>query len=231
MTAVVDIHCHASQAPSIQPLIQGLMRPEDDPASFFSNAQSIAHNRRLGAEQYGLALTSLEERLSRMDRSRVDIQAVSPSPQQFYWADRELGSRLSRLQNEHVATLVAQRPGRFVGLGSVPLQDPGLAVGELEHLVGQLGLRGVQISTYAGGRELGDLALEPFWAAAEALGAVIFVHPLGFTHGDRFREFYMNNAIAHPLESALAVASLIFNGVLHRHPNLKLVVAHGGGTT
>ena len=229
MTAVVDIHCHASQAPSIQPLIQGLMRPEDDPASFFSNAQSSAHNRRLGAEQYGLALSSLEERLSRMDRSRVDIQAVSPSPQQFYWADRELGSRLSRLQNEHVATLVAQRPGRFVGLGSVPLQDPGLAVGELEHLVGQLGLRGVQISTYAGGRELGDLALEPFWAAAEALGAVIFVHPLGFTHGDRFREFYMNNAIAHPLESALAVASLIFNGVLHRHPNLKLVVAHGGG--
>ena len=93
----------------------------------------------------------------------------------------------------------------------------------------QLGLRGVQISTYVAGTELGDAALAPFWEAADGLGAVVFMHPLGFSHGERFREFYLNNAIAHPLESALAVASLVFNGVLHRHPRLKLVVAHGGG--
>lgn len=229
MTGVIDIHCHASQAPGIQALVQGRVRPEDEPSSWFSNAESLAHNRRLGAEQYGLALTSMDERLARMDRSRVDVQAVSPSPQQFYWAAPELGARLSRLQNEHVAGLVARRPDRFAGLGSVPLQDAGLAVRELEHLTSQLALRGAQISTYVAGRELGDVAMEPFWEAAEALGAVIFVHPLGFSHGERFREFYLNNSIAHPLESALAVASLIFNGVLHRHPQLKIVVAHGGG--
>jgi aminocarboxymuconate-semialdehyde decarboxylase len=229
MTPVVDIHCHASQAPGVGPLIQGVIRPEDEPSSFFSSEASLAHNRTLGREQYGLALTSLDERLERMDRARVDIQALSPSPQQFYWAEPEMGERLSRLQNEHVATLVGRKSARFAGLGSVPLQDPAAAVSELEYLTVQLGLRGAQISTYAAGRELGDPVLEPFWEAAASLGSVVFVHPLGFSHGDRFREFYLNNAIAHPLESALALASLIFNGVLHRHPDLKLVVAHGGG--
>ncbi|MBI2765811.1 MAG: amidohydrolase [Chloroflexi bacterium] len=229
MTPVIDIHCHAAPAPGIAALVQGVVRPEDDPASFFSSPDSLERNRTLGREQYGLALTSLDERLARMDRSRVQIQAVSPSPQQFYWAEAELGARLSRLQNEHVAGLVAQRPARLTGLGSVPLQDPRRAVAELEYLLGELGLRGVQISTYVAGRELGDAGLEPFWEAAEALGAVVFMHPLGFSHGERMREFYLNNAIAHPLESALALASLIFNGVFRRHPALKLVVAHGGG--
>ena len=106
MAPVIDIHCHAAQAGGIRELVNGLVRPEDEPSSYFSNEASLAHNRKLGAEQYGRALTSIEERLSRMDRSRVDIQAVSPSPQQFYWAEPELGKRLSRLQNEHVAGMV-----------------------------------------------------------------------------------------------------------------------------
>ena len=229
MTPVIDIHCHAGPAPAIAPLIRDIIRPEDDAGSFFSSAVSREHNQRLGREQYGVALTSADERLARMARARIDVQAVSPSPQQFYWAEVKLGARLSRLQNEHVAALVAERPERFVGLGSVPLQDATAAISELEYLTGQLGLRGVQISTYVSGRELGDPDLEPFWEAVEALEAVVFIHPLGFSHGERFREFYLNNSIAHPLESSLALASLIFNGVLQRHPALKLVVAHGGG--
>jgi aminocarboxymuconate-semialdehyde decarboxylase len=229
MPPVIDIHCHAAQAPGIPALIEGLWKPEYDAGSFFSNAASQEHNRKLGREQYGLALTSLDERLARMDHSRVDIQAVSPSPQQFYWAEPSLGARLSRLQNEHIAGMVATRPDRFAGLGSAPLQDPRAAAAELEHLSKQLGLRGVQISTYVAGTELGDPALTPFWEAAAGLGLVVFVHPLGFSHGERFRDFYLNNSVAHPLESALALSSLIFNGVLQRLPELKVVVAHGGG--
>jgi aminocarboxymuconate-semialdehyde decarboxylase len=226
---VIDIHCHAAVAPEIPGLIRDVFRPEYEPSSYFMGEESAAHNRVLGREQYALALTSLDERLRRMERSRVDIQAVSPSPQQFYWAEPELGARLSRLQNEHVSGMVADKPDRLAGLGSVPLQDPAAAVRELEHLTGQLGLRGVQISTYAAGRELGDPSLEPFWEAAAGIGAVVFIHPLGFTHGERMREFYLNNAVAHPVESALALSSLIFNGVLKRYPALKVVVAHGGG--
>lgn len=229
MSPVIDIHCHANEAPGIAPLIQPLFKPEYAPASFYTGAASHDQNRRLAREQYGLALTSLDERLSRMDRSRVDIQAVSPSPQQFYWAEPALGGRLARLQNEHIAELVSRKPARLVGLGSVPLQDPALAAEELRYLTGQLGLRGVQISTFLPGVELGDRSMEPFWEAAAGLGVVVFVHPLGFSHGERFREFYLNNAMAHPLESALALASLIFNGVLARYPQLRLVVAHGGG--
>jgi aminocarboxymuconate-semialdehyde decarboxylase len=164
-----------------------------------------------------------------MDGAGVDVQVTSPSPQQFYWAEPATGARISRLQNEHVAGLVEKRADRFAGLGSVPLQDTPAAVRELEHLTGELGLRGVQISTYVAGIELGDGRLEGFWEAAEGLGTVVFIHPLGFSHGERFRDFYLNNAIAHPLESALAVSSLIFNGVLERYPGLRIVVAHGGG--
>ncbi|MEO8539328.1 MAG: amidohydrolase family protein [bacterium] len=229
MPPVIDIHCHAAQAPAIAPLIETVFKPEYDAASFFSNEASLAHNRNLGREQYGLALTSLEERLNRMDRSRVDIQAVSPSPQQFYWAEPTLGTRLARLQNEHIAALVAKNPARLVGLGAVPLQDPRAAAAELEHASTQLGLRGVQISTFVAGAELGDPEMAPFWEAAAALQLVVFIHPLGFSHGERFRDFYLSNAVGHPAESTLALSSLIFNGVLQRHPSLKVIVAHGGG--
>jgi len=229
MPPVIDIHCHASAAPGTAGRIEGAFVPENDPASFYLNDASRGHNMKLGREQYAAALSQLDVRLARMDAMGVDIQAVTPSPQQFYWAEAALGARLARMQNEHVAALAASRPDRFVALGAVALQDPAGAALELRHSREQLDLRGVQISTYAAGRELGDQALAPFWEAADGLGALVFIHPLGFTHGERMRDFYLNNAIAHPLESALALASLIFNGVLHRHPGLKLVVAHGGG--
>ena len=119
MARVVDIHCHAAPAPGIAELVRGVQRPEDDASSFFSSAESLAHNRKLAREEYGLALTSVEERLARMDRMRVDVQAISPSPQQFYWAEPALGARLSRLQNEHVArTRVAVGAVRGAWIGA-----------------------------------------------------------------------------------------------------------------
>ena len=122
-------------------------------------------------------------------------------------------------------------PDRFMGLGSVPLQNAELAVRELDHAVKALGLRGVEICTNVNGKNLTDpsLGLERFFARCEELGVLIFMHPLGYTQADRRTTHYFNNVIGNPLESTVAVSHLIFDGVMARHPKLKVLVAHGGG--
>jgi aminocarboxymuconate-semialdehyde decarboxylase len=113
----------------------------------------------------------------------------------------------------------------------VPLQNADLAVRELDHAVKNLGLRGVEICTNVNGKNLTDpsLGLEKFFARCEELGVLIFMHPLGFSDGERLRNHYFNNVIGNPLESTVAVSHLIFDGVMARHPKLKVLVAHGGG--
>jgi aminocarboxymuconate-semialdehyde decarboxylase len=111
----------------------------------------------------------------------------------------------------------------------VPLQDARLAVEEMRRCVKELDLRGIEVSTNVNGTDFHAEALRPFWAAAEELGVLIFIHPLGFTEGKRLSEFYFNNLSGNPLESTLAVGHLIFGGVLDAHPGLKICVAHGGG--
>jgi aminocarboxymuconate-semialdehyde decarboxylase len=175
-------------------------------------------------------LTSVQSRLKDMDRLGIDIQALSPSPFQFYyWAEPELGLAAARLVNDGVAELVAQSPGRFVGLGTVPLQAPELAVLELDRLVRTLGLRGVEIATSVQGEELSGPRLRPFFAKAEELGILIFLHPNGFSDGRRLADHYFINIIGNPLDATIAVSHLIFSGALDAMPGLKLCIAHGGG--
>jgi aminocarboxymuconate-semialdehyde decarboxylase len=109
------------------------------------------------------------------------------------------------------------------------MQDPERAVAELRRAMGQLGLRGAQIGSHVEGRNLDDPALEPLWAAADELGAFILVHPQKIAGGDRLKSFYLKNLIGNPLDTTIAAASLVFGGVLERHPNLKFCFAHGGG--
>jgi aminocarboxymuconate-semialdehyde decarboxylase len=138
---------------------------------------------------------------------------------------------LARQVNEGIARLVSTHPDRFIGLGSVPLQDPRLAIQELEYALGTLGLRGIEINTNVNGRNLTDpeLGLEPFFRRADELGAVLFLHPVGFSEGKRLANHYFNNVIGNPLDTTIAVSHLIFDGVLARHPNIKFIAAHGGG--
>jgi aminocarboxymuconate-semialdehyde decarboxylase len=117
----------------------------------------------------------------------------------------------------------------LVGIGTVPMQDGHEAARELGRGVRQLGFKGVEVLTNVGGRELSDEAFAPFWAKAEELGALVVVHPNGFTEGKRLSRFYFNNIVGNPLETALALHYLIFDGVLERHPNLKILAVHGGG--
>jgi aminocarboxymuconate-semialdehyde decarboxylase len=120
-------------------------------------------------------------------------------------------------------------PQRFVGLGLVALQFPEQAARQLEEGMRGMGMRGVEIGTYVNGMDLDDARLEPFWAAAEDLRALVFMHPVGTTLGQRLARYYLSNVIGNPLDTTIALSQLIFGGVLERHPRLKLVAAHGGG--
>lgn len=175
-------------------------------------------------------MTSVDERLADMDAMGVDTQVVSISPyQMYYWAEPELGREVSRLSNDDLAKTVGGHPDRLMGMATVPLQDTGLAVEELGRCVTELGFRGVELATNVNGEELSADRLEPFWSRIEDLEVVVFLHSAGFTHPARFTDHYFINIIGHPLETTLATSHLIFDGVMDRHPGLKIVLAHGGG--
>jgi aminocarboxymuconate-semialdehyde decarboxylase len=195
----------------------------------FSSADSDAVNRDLFA-RIGRKLSSIDERLADMDAAGIDIQALSPLPgQTIYAAPPDVAREAARLTNDGIAAAVARHPDRLVGMGVVPLQVPELAIAEMRRCRKELGLRGIEVSSHVNGRELSDPLFRPVLAAAEEMGILIFLHPLGFTHGERLRDHYLNNLLGNPIDSTIAVAHLIFDGVLEQLPGLKVCVAHGGG--
>jgi aminocarboxymuconate-semialdehyde decarboxylase len=223
----VDIHAHLN-VPSAAELIRNAVPDAPDPFPF-SCAATDAVNGKL-FQKIGPKLNGVDSRIADMDQMAVDVQAISPSPGQFYYfAPAEIGRDASRIVNEGIAAAVSKHPDRLVGMGTVPLQNTEMAITEMRRCVNELGMRGIEISTHVNGRELADEAFRPFFAAAEELGIVLFLHPLGSTHGQRLSKHYLDNIIGNPLESTIAVSHLIFEGVLQRHTGLKLCVAHGGG--
>jgi aminocarboxymuconate-semialdehyde decarboxylase len=175
-------------------------------------------------------LVNMDLRLAELDAMGVDLQLLAPSPNQYYdWAEEPLAERITTLANEQVAELVRQQPQRFVGLGTVALQHPALAVRQLEHAVTTLGLKGVEISTTIAGCGLDDPRFEPFWAKAAELGCVVMIHPMGSEQGERLNRWYLWNVIGQPFETTVALTELIFGGVFDRHPGLKVYSVHGGG--
>src|SRR5258708_14901879 len=224
----VDVHCHVL-TPAAEELVRPYFRTDYEPAYVFSNDATREVNRKQ-AENVQVKLTSVAERLKIMDKLGIDIQAISTAPNQYYyWADPEIGQQTARIINENIAATVAANPDRFVGLGTVPLQEPEMAVAELERLVTKLGLRGIEMGGNVRGVDLSDERFRPFFAKAEELGILIFIHPHGFTHGQRLNDHYLINVIGNPLDSTVAVHHLILGGVLDSYPRLKIVVAHGGG--
>lgn len=227
---VVDLHCHYLN-PVVNAKTAHLKAGQYDATVIFANELTNQTNVKQ-MQTRAPKLTGVTERLKDMDRMGVDIQAVCPAPYHFfYFTEAGYGAELAREVNEGIAQLAADHPDRFVGLGSVPLQNAELAVRELDYAVKNLGLRGVEICTNVNGKNLTDpsLQLEKFFARCEELGVVIFMHPLGYTQGERLTNHYFNNVIGNPLESTVAVSHLIFDGVMARHPRLKVIVAHGGG--
>jgi aminocarboxymuconate-semialdehyde decarboxylase len=224
----VDIHCHV-HTPAADALVKDVFTIDVDPLFKFAGEKTREVNRKQAVDIQD-RITRIEPRLAAMDRMGVDVQVISVAPPQyFYWTEPETGRATARIINDNIASIVEAHPDRFVGLGHLPMQYPEFAMAELERCASALGMRGVELCTNVNGKDLADREFAPIWARLEALGMVVFLHPGGFTHGERLREHYLNNVIGNPLESTIAVSHLIFGGVLDRHPKLKVVVAHGGG--
>ncbi|HLI65602.1 MAG TPA: amidohydrolase family protein [Caulobacteraceae bacterium] len=169
-------------------------------------------------------------RLAAMDAQGIDRQLLSINPF-WYEADADLAREVVETQNAALADVIGRHGDRFAALGSVALQHPALAAEQLEHAVRRLGLKGALVGGSVEGVELADRALDPFWAMAEALGALIFIHPQGVPElGQRLAgSGGLANVIGNPLGTTIALSHLIFEGALDRHPALRILAAHGGG--
>lgn len=172
----------------------------------------------------------VEQRLAAMDAMRVDMEILSINPF-WYRRDRAITERIVRMQNEKMAELCAKAPDRLGAFASLTLQVPEQAVKELEYAMKTLKLRGAAIGASVAGAEFSEAQFHPVWAAAEALGATLFIHPQSTPElGKRFKgNGWLSNTIGNPLDTTIALQKLIFEGTLDRFPKLKLCAAHGGG--
>jgi len=175
-------------------------------------------------------LTDHDRRLAELDRMGLDHQVLSGwIDLTAYELEPDAGSRYARIQNECLAEEAAKAPDRFSAIGTVPLQDVTAAVNELDHAIRGFGMKGVELATTVDGRFIDEAGLDDFWAAAQDLGAFIVLHPMRPLEGIDLGRYFMENMIARPAETTIALAGLIFSGVFERFPRLKVCVVHGGG--
>jgi aminocarboxymuconate-semialdehyde decarboxylase len=214
----IDMHAHLL-VPEVWALLEGYERAESDIGAFLRSPMAPR-------------LQSIEQRLETMDRTGIDIQALTLHFQhQHDWAEPELATEIVRLLNEQMAEEVARYPDRLVGLGAVSLQHPELAAEQLQYAMRELDLRGVMMTTTIGDEEISAPRFDPFWAKAQELGAVVFIHPEGVPGfaGRLGGAGALGNTIGMPLDTTVALSHMIFSGFLDRFPRLRIVASHGGG--
>jgi aminocarboxymuconate-semialdehyde decarboxylase len=226
-STTIDAHTHIA-IPQAGAYIKPYLDVSTIPLAHFSNDETKAINAKQEAD-IRECMTSYDQRFKMMDEMGIDMQMTMPPPPQLYHTVAlEYAVPAARMINDGVAEFVSKYPDRFIPCGTVPMQDGNEAAKEIDYVAKTLKFKAVEILTNVAGKELSDPAFAPFWKKAEELGIVVVIHPNGFTEGQRLSRFYFNN-IGNPFETTLALHYLIFDGVLERHPNLKIYAMHGGG--
>jgi len=177
----------------------------------------------------GPAFTDLDLRLKEMKRQRVDIHALSLTRPMVYWADPELGLKLSQAMNDAIAEAHTAFPDRFVGLAVLPMQDIPSALEELERASRLPGIRGVYMGTNINGKDLSDPQYLPLFQRIEKLRLPVFLHPTQVIGPERLKPYFSYNLLGFPFDTAIAAAHLIFSGILDRFPRLSFCLPHAGG--
>jgi aminocarboxymuconate-semialdehyde decarboxylase len=230
----IDVHFHVVPPEFYEAVRRGAFR------------QSVEIERRGGAEHMvyhappGVVLEPGNEidtrcsdvrlMLEGLDRRGLDAAAIGPSPGQFYyWAEPELAEQVARVINDGIAALARAHPDRMFPMGSLPMQDGERAARELERAVARLGMRAFEICTHINGADLDDPRFAPVFAAAARHGTPIFLHPQNWGEMRRLKEYHLWNLVGFPYETGLAAARLVAGGVFERNPELKIILAHGGG--
>ena len=170
-------------------------------------------------------------RMKEMDETNVTVQVLSTIPVLFnYWAKAKDGLETSRFFNDHIADTAAKNPQRFIGIGTVPLQDADLAIAEMERCVTELKMPGLEIGSNINGQNLSDKNFFPFYKRAEELGCALFVHPWEMMGEQQMQQYWLPWLVGMPAETSRAICSMIFGGVLEQFPKLRVAFAHGGGS-
>ena len=227
----IDIHTHVEFAGTFDILKKRYSEDE-----IFNRFVVSATGRRSAELNRGIvagirdALRDPRKKIEDMDAQGIGLAVLSSTPFAFFYeVEDDLSVELARFQNDQLSEMVKRYPDRFAAMATLPLNVPNEALKELNRAVTKLGLRGVEIGSHVGKRELGDEGLWPIYGALEKLNAPIFIHPHHVAGMDRLQEYYLSNLIGNPLDTTIAAAQLIFSGVLERYPNLRIILAHGGG--
>jgi aminocarboxymuconate-semialdehyde decarboxylase len=225
----LDIHCHFFP----QAFLDEARKP-GNPFKASIEADPAGRERLICAGSFNHPLTpdfyEVKRMIQDMDARQVRMAAISAAPPTLsYWADSASARDLTARMNESIAERVKSYPGRFVGLGTVPLQDIAASVAEAKRAVRELGLAGFQIGSNVGGKNLSHPDFSPFFAAIAELDVPLFIHPYIPAGEERMQAYYLHNLVGMVAETGLAIASVIYGGVLERWPNLKLCFAHAGG--
>jgi aminocarboxymuconate-semialdehyde decarboxylase len=224
----IDIHSHVIPARIVDAIAA-------DPGRFQARVEGEGNARKIVHDQgyvYPLfpEFHQVEAKLDSMDRKGIDVSVISPAPPMFYyWADVDLALSVARIVNDGVAEMVAENPGRLRGMASVPMQHPDAAVAELERVVKDYGFKAVEIGTSIEGAQLAEGRFRPLLRRASELGAFVFAHPYYVGAKAGLENYYLTNLIGNPLDTTIMLANLMYSGALDNLPELKLVLAHGGG--